>query len=133
MHALIFLTNYQLDWSKRVWPYGDLRVTHFHLTTFLGGHITLTFLVVDQMLLSLTPKLDCFLEKNSYPIFHLPNSFQRLTFSGVLNTPIPPPPVAHFQPPPSYTHFDKIKRKINSNEERMINANMEKMIRMMIE
>ena len=54
-------------------------------------------------------------------------------FPGVPNTPRPPPPVAQAQPPASYTDIDRMKRRINSNVERMISANMEKMMRMMTE
>jgi len=43
-------------------------MTHFPLTTIQGAEITLTFLkVVDQMLWSLTPNLECFLEITSSP------------------------------------------------------------------
>jgi len=51
----------------------------------------------------------------------------------VSNAPGPLPPVPQVQPPPSYAEIDKIKRRINSNVERMINANMKKMMRMMTE
>jgi len=70
---------------------------------------------------------------NSQPVSHPSSSFQRPVFPGVPNAPRPPPPVSHVQPPPGYSDFDKMERRINNNVERMINANMERMIRMMTE
>ena len=49
------------------------------------------------------------------------------------NAPRPPPLIAQAQPPPRYTDFDKMERRINSNMETMISADMEKMMRMMTE
>ena len=71
--------------------------------------------------------------KNSQPISHPSNSFQRPAFSIVPNAPRPLPPIAQVQPPPSYTNIDKLERRINNNVERMINANMERMMRMTTE
>jgi len=71
-----------------------------------------------------------FLENNSQPISHPSNSFQRLTFSGVPNTPRPPAPITQVQPPPGYNNINKLERRINNNVERMINVNMKRMMRM---
>ena len=49
-HVFILLTIYQLDRSNQLWPFRDLRMTHFPLLTH-GGEITLNFLgLIDQML-----------------------------------------------------------------------------------
>jgi len=72
-----------------------------------------------------------FPEKNSHPISHPSNSFQRPAFSSVSNAPSSPPPIAQVLPPSGYTDIDKLERIINNNVERLITANMERMMRMM--
>jgi len=70
---------------------------------------------------------------NSQPISHPPNSFHWPIVSGVPNASRPPPPIAQALSSPDYTDIDRMKRRINSNVERMVSANMKKMMRMITE